>query len=108
MKKNHLTYYCDFIFFKDYFYTLFICWFCRLFGSFPALDVSEKEFIIRFYASYNLFLKLSWPAFLFFTFNLLRVFVLSYFLHLAQLQLLEFCSERVDKMGSDCFIRHWL
>lgn len=77
LKKNHLTFYCDFIFSEHYFYTLFSCWLCRLFGSFPTLGVSEKEIIISFYASYDLFLKLSWPAFLFFTFNLSEFLFLS-------------------------------
>lgn len=79
IKKKHFTFYSDFIFSKHYFYTLFICWLCRLFGSFPALGVSEKEFIISFYASYDLFLKPSWPDFLFFTFNLSEFLVFSVF-----------------------------
>lgn len=93
IKKKHFTFYSDFIFSKHYFYTLFICWLCRLFGSFPALGVSEKEFIISFYASYDLFLKPSWPDFLFFTFNLSEFLVFFYFLYLAQFNFLGFVME---------------
>lgn len=79
MKKKLFTFCSDLIFSKHYFYTLFIGWLCRLFGSFPALGVSEKEFIISFYASYDLFLKPSWPDFLFFTFNLSEFLFFSIF-----------------------------
>lgn len=73
-------------------------------GSFPALGVSEKEFTISFYASYDLFLKLSWPLFWFLHLTC-QNFCSFLFSSSGTLQLLEFCSERVDKMGTDCFIR---
>jgi len=99
MKKNHLTFYYDFIFSKHCFYTLFICWLCRLFGGFPPLGVSEKECIISFYASYDLFLKLSWPAFLFFTFNLSEFLFLSIFFTWHSFSFLNFTLKQWTKWG---------
>lgn len=89
----------NFIFSKHYFCTLFICWLCRLFGSPPALGVSEKEFFISFYASYNLFLKLSWPTFLFFTSNLSEFLFLSIFFIWHNFSFLNFALKQWTKWG---------
>lgn len=86
-------------FLSIFFYTLFICWLCRLFGSFPALGVSEKEFIIRFYASYDLFLKPSWLDFLFFTFNLSEFLFFSIFFIWHSFSFLNFVMELWTKWG---------
>lgn len=58
-----------------------------------------KKFIIGFYASYDLFLKLSWPAFLFFTFNLLEFLFFPIFFIWHNFIFLNFTLKELTKWG---------